>query len=86
MEMKKQRKKLDSAFSGGIAYDASKETIYLAAKESATLYGIKINTANGSFGEEKTVNLYKKGYVAGTPEVYNGKVYISGKKTCGRCG
>lgn len=76
----KAAKKLDSAFSGGIAYDASKETIYLAAKESATLYGIKINTANGSFGEEKTVNLYRKGYVAGTPEVYNGKVYISGKK------
>lgn len=76
----KAAKKLDSAFSGGIAYDSSKDTIYLAAKESATLYGIKINTANGSFGTEKTVNLYKGGYVASTPEVYNGKVYISGKK------
>lgn len=70
--------KLDGNFSGGIAYDESTKTIYLASK-TTNLYGIKVNE-DGTFGDAKTVELYKDGYVASTPEVYNGKVYISGKQ------
>lgn len=75
----KDSMKLNSSFSGGIALDAEQQTIYLTAKETATLYGIKLNP-DGAFGSVKTVNLYEGGYVASTPEVYKGKVYIAGKK------
>lgn len=68
---------LDSGFSGGIAYDKSRNMIYIASK-STMLYGIKVNN-DGSFGTVKKVKVHNGGYVASAPEVYNGKVYISGR-------
>ena len=41
------------------------------------LYGVKVGN-DGTFGEEKSVRVYETGYSAMTPEVYNGKVYVSG--------
>lgn len=68
---------LDSGFSGGIAYDQSKNMIYIASK-STMLYGIKVNN-DGTFGTVKKIKIHDGGYIASAPEVYNGKVYISGR-------
>lgn len=87
----KAESKLGDKFSGGIAYDASTNTIYLAAynitykvdkpreeeNRTAGLYGVKIGD-NGEFETIKKVEVEDHGYIASTPEVYNGKVYISG--------
>ena len=87
----KAESKLGDKFSGGIAYDASTNTIYLAAynitykvdkpreeeNRTASLYGVKIGD-NGEFETIKKVEVEDHGYIASTPEVYNGKVYISG--------
>ena len=69
---------MNEVFSGGMAYDNTTNTIYFVAGTN-NLYGIKINT-DGSFGETKKVQVYKTGYSAMTPEVYNGKVYLTGSK------
>lgn len=71
-------KEMNEVFSGGMAYDNTTNTIYFVAGIN-NLYGIKINT-DGSFGETKKVQVYKTGYSAMTPEVYNGKVYLTGSK------
>lgn len=87
----KSESKLDDKFNGGIAYDASTNTVYLGVyhivyeednnrKEKtrvASLYGVKIGD-DGKFETVKKVEVSDQGYIASTPEVYNGKVYISG--------
>ena len=87
----KSESKLDDKFNGGIAYDASTNTVYLGVyhivyeeednkKEKsrvASLYGVKIGD-DGKFETVKKVEVSDHGYIASTPEVYNGKVYISG--------
>ena len=40
---------------------------------------IKVS-ADGKLKDEKKVRLYETGYSSTTPEVYNGKVYVSGSK------
>lgn len=89
----KSESKLDDKFNGGIAYDASTKTVYLATyhiiyeednkKEkdrTASLYGVKIGD-DGKFETVKKVEVSEHGYIASTPEVYNGKVYISGSNS-----
>ena len=87
----KSESKLDDKFNGGIAYDASTNTVYLGVyhiiyeeednkKEKsrvASLYGVKIGD-DGKFETVKKVEVSDHGYIASTPEVYNGKVYVSG--------
>lgn len=71
-------KEIGEAFSGNITYDKMTGTIYFVAGTN-DLYGIKVS-ADGKLKDEKKVRLYEKGYSASTPEVYNGKVYVSGSK------
>lgn len=71
-------KEIGKQFSGNITYDKMTGTIYFVAGTN-DLYGVKVS-AEGKFKEEKTVRLYETGYSASTPEVYNGKVYVSGTK------
>jgi len=87
----KSESKLDDKFNGGIAYDASTNTVYLGVyhiiyeeednkKEKsrvASLYGVKIGD-DGKFETVKKVEISDHGYIASTPEIYNGKVYVSG--------
>ena len=61
---------------GGIAYDKTTGTIYFVAGTN-NLYGVKVNE-DGTFGQSEHVQVYATGYVSMTPEVYNGKVYLSG--------
>ena len=56
----------------------SEITMYFVAGTN-DLYGIKVS-ADGKLKDEKKVRLYETGYSATTPEVYNGKVYVSGSK------
>lgn len=69
-------KAIGEKFSGGIAYDKTTNTIYFVVGTN-DLYGVKIND-DGTFGETKKVRVYESGYSAMIPEVYNGKVYVSG--------
>ena len=69
-------KEIGKRFSGGIAYDKTTNMIYFVAGTN-DLYGVKVGN-DGTFGEEKSVRVYETGYSAMTPEVYNGKVYVSG--------
>ena len=69
-------KAIEEKFSGGITYDQITNTIYFVAGTN-DLYGVKIND-NGTFGETKKVRVYDSGYSSMIPEVYNGKVYVSG--------
>ena len=62
--------------SGGIAYDKNTKNIYFVAGVN-NLYSLPVNE-DGTFGEYKKVQVYESGYVAMTPEVYNGRVYLSG--------
>ena len=71
-------KDIGEAFSGNITYDEMTGTIYFVAGTN-DLYGIKVS-ADGKLKDEKKVRLYETGYSATTPEVYNGKVYVSGSK------
>ena len=71
-------KEFGEVFSGNMAYDKTTNTIYFVVGTN-DLYGIKVNS-DGSFGKENHVRVYKTGYSAMTPEVYNGKVYLSGSK------
>lgn len=85
----KSEVKIDNKFSGGIAYDTSSKTIYLAADHAiygennkqtdstANLYGVKIEN-DGTFGAVNKVEIGEHEHIASTPEVYNGKVYVSG--------
>lgn len=86
----KSESKLDDKFNGGIAYDASTKTVYLATyyviyeednktekNRITSLYGVKIGD-DGKFETVKKVEVSDHGYIASTPEVYNGKVYVSG--------
>lgn len=69
-------KEIGKRFSGGIAYDKTTNMIYFVAGTN-DLYGVKVEN-DGTFGAEKCVRAYETGYSAMTPEVYNGKVYVSG--------
>ena len=71
-------KDIGEAFSGNITYDEMTGTIYFVAGTN-DLYGIKVS-ADGKLKDEKKVRLYETGYSSTTPEVYNGKVYVSGSK------
>ena len=70
-------KDIRRSFSGNITYDEMTGTIYFVAGTN-DLYGIKVS-ADGKLKDEK-VRLYETGYSSTTPEVYNGKVYVSGSK------
>ena len=85
----KSEVKTDNKFSGGIAYDESSKTVYLAVDHAtygennkqtdstANLYGVKIKD-DGTFGTVNKVEIGEHEHIAVTPEVYNGKVYVSG--------
>ncbi len=70
-------KKLLGNFSGGIACNRTSNTIYLA-DQSANFYGIKVKQ-DGTMETVSTISLKNGGYVAGSPEYADGKVYISGR-------
>lgn len=66
-------------FRGNMAYDESSHRIFFMIGIN-DLYGVKISDS-GKFEEtEGSVKVYATGYSATTPEVYNGKVYVSGTK------
>lgn len=67
---------VNDTFSGGITYDKTTGTIYFVAGTN-NLYGVKVNE-DGTFGQSEHVQVYKTGFVSMTPEVYDGKVYLSG--------
>lgn len=71
-------KETDKQFSGNLTYDKITRTIYFVAGTN-DLYGIRVSE-DGKFQDEKMLKLYNTGYCATTPEVYNGKVYVSGTK------
>ena len=72
-------KAIGETFSGGIAYDKTTNMIYFAAGTNK-FYGVKLND-DGSFGEAKSIQICDNGYSSMTPEVYNGRVYVSGTIT-----
>lgn len=66
-------------FRGNMAYDESSHRIFFMIGIN-DLYGVKI-ADSGKFEETQgSVKVYDTGYSATTPEVYNGKVYVSGTK------
>ena len=71
-------KEFNEVFSGGIAYDQTTSMIYFVVGTN-DLYGVKINS-DGTFGDSHHVKVYESGYSTMTPEVYNGKVYLTGSK------
>lgn len=64
---------------GNMAYDKTTQRIFFMVGTN-DLYGVKISSDGKFERTDGNVKVYKTGYSATTPEVYNGKVYVSGTK------
>lgn len=75
----KDQKTLDAGVNGGnIVYDPANSNLYVTTK-SSTLYQIHMNE-EGKFEKVSNILIEDGGYVAGSMELYNGRLYVGGRQ------